>query len=217
MNVILADDHPSILDSFKRLIIATLQSEPLELLECTSCEVTFNAVQEALSQNKSFDLALLDYSMPPFPEQKMLTGGDLALCIKKCMPNCKVIIITAMMDGVTVFEITQKVKPDGFIFKSDLDPHNFPILLKEIMDGKVYKSKGVKELYREGWETAVLLEDYNRQILYYTSKGYRIKDMSEAMHISEVAIHKRIAKIKKALHIEDTATLLRGAKERGYI
>ncbi len=217
MNVILADDHPSILDSFKRLIIATLQSEPLELLECTSCEVTFNAVQEALSQNKSFDLALLDYSMPPFPEKKMLTGGDLALCIKKCMPHCKVIIITAMMDGITVFEITQKIKPEGFIFKSDLDPYNFPILLKEVMDGKVYKSTGVEKMYREGWETAVLFDDYNRQILYYTSKGYRIKDMSEAMHISEVTIHKRIAKIKKALHIEDNTTLLRGAKERGYI
>ncbi|MDR6969071.1 DNA-binding NarL/FixJ family response regulator [Flavobacterium arsenatis] len=217
MNVILADDHSFILDSFKTIIIETLQSEPLELIECTSCEITFNAIQEMLSQNKSFDLAVLDYSMPPFLEQKMLTGGDLASYIKQFMPNCKVIIITAMMDGITVFEIAQKVKPEGFVFKIDLDPNNFPILLNQVMYGKIYKSTGVERMYREGWETNVLAEDYNRQILYHLAQGYMIKAMSEKIGLGEGAINKRIAKMKKALNVDNNTTLLQEAKKRSFV
>lgn len=217
MNILLADDHRSILDSFRIMLVAAFQTQPLELVECTSCEMVFNTVQETLSQNQSFDLALLDYSMPSHPEQKMLTGGDLALYIRKCMPRCKIVIITGVMTGFTVFEITQKVKPDGFIFKSDLDNDNFSLLLKDVLDGKAYKSKGVHEMYRQGLENNVLLEDYNRKILYYISMGYKIKEISETMGLSEATMNKRIAKIKKAFNIDDTMTLLREAKTRGYV
>lgn len=217
MNIILADDHQTILTALKAMIVDTLSDKSFEIVECISCEMTFNAIENALSQNKSFDLAFLDYSMPSYTEQNMHTGGDLALHIKKSMPYCKVIIMTGVINGITVFEITQKVKPNGFIFKSDLDNDNFSMLLKDVLNGKTYKSNGVQEMYRQGLETNVLLEEYNRKILYYISIGYKIKEISETMGLSDATINKRIAKIKKAFNIDDTMTLLREAKKRGYV
>ena len=47
---------------------------------------------------------------------------------------------------------------------------------------------------------------------------HKIKEIANALSLSEVAIQKRIVKIKETLQIKDSNTsILREAKRRGYV
>lgn len=133
------------------------------------------------------------------------------------MPTCKVILITGAMDVITVFEITQNVRPEGFIFKSDLTPDSFSKAVKDILNGMIYRSEGVQQINQQNSEMYIFTNRFNRQILRYISLGYKIKEISEELHLSEAAINKRIAKMKTELKLIKSANLLKEIKKRGYV
>ncbi|MFY0483202.1 hypothetical protein ACI6PS_11400 [Flavobacterium sp. PLA-1-15] len=217
MKTILADDHPSTLIALKAMLNSSLENKRYEFTECLSCKETYLAIENKLSENKAFDFALLDYSMPTYPEQEINNGGDLCLHLKKTMPNCKVFIITAIIDNVTLFDILQNAKPDGIALKSDLTHENFPLALEYIFKGEKYRSETVVKKLDEIWATEIFVQPSNRKILYYLSQGYRIKDMCTELDLTEGGIHKRIAKIKMALNVTDDSNILREAKKRGFV
>ncbi|RZK10334.1 MAG: response regulator transcription factor [Flavobacterium sp.] len=217
MKILIADDHPSILLAFKAMLNSGLKNQTVEFSECLSCKETFLAVENKLLEHKAFDLALLDYSMPTYAEQEMSNGGDLCMHIKSKMPNCKVFIITSVIDNVSLFDIIQNTKPDGIALKSDITNENFSFAIEAVLNDKKYRSETVTKKLDEIWETDLFVQPYNRKILYYISQGYRIKEMSAELCISEGAINKRIAKIKVALNVSEYSSILREAKKRGFV
>lgn len=215
MKVLLADDQQLTVSAY-RMMIGSETKEAM-FTECLSCEATYHAIESGFSKNQVFDLALLDYSMPVYSEQNMNNGGDLCLHIKKIMPNCKVFIITAIVDNVTLFDILQNAKPDGIALKSDLTHENLHLALQYIFKGEKYRSETVVKKLDEIWATEIFVQPSNRKILYYLSQGYRIKDMCSELDLTEGGIHKRIAKIKVALNVTDDSSILREAKKRGFV
>ena len=133
------------------------------------------------------------------------------------MPNCRVFIITAFADNVTLFDLLQNAKPDGIALKSDLTHENFCHAIEAIFNDKKYRSETVTKKLDEIWETDLFVQPSNRKILYYLSQGYRIKDMCSELDLTEGGIHKRIAKIKVALNVTDDSSILREAKKRGFV
>ena len=67
------------------------------------------------------------------------------------------------------------------------------------------------------WEEEIFTKETNRKIVELISNGYKIKEIAEELSLSEVAIQKRIAKIKKGLNITDDTSILREVKRRGYL
>ena len=217
MNILIADDHPFIVDTFIVAFEKELPMESLDFYKCYSCKEIFDTTENELAQNKTFDLVLLDFSMPSYPDKKFFSGGDAAIYIKRAMPNCKIIIMTSSMHSITVFDVIQNINPDAFFYKSDYVSNDFQQILKTISDGKKYRSIGINKKYQKELDDKIWADSCNRKILHFIALGFKIKEICEELHLSEAAINKRIHKMKKFMGVKEVSGLLKEAKKRNYV
>lgn len=218
MRILIADDHQNMIDSLKTLLPFAFEGEKnvhiVESLNCTDAVLTIKKHAEA---DEPFDLAILDYSMPSNPEYEIFNGGDLCLFLRKKMPLCKSFFFTAHLEDFTVIDLDQRVKPDAIVIKSDVSGSELMNAIKEVVKGNKYKSTSVLQKTHKMWEEEIFTKETNRKIVALISNGYKIKEIAEELLLSEVAIQKRIAKIKKGLNITDDTSILREVKRRGYL
>ena len=218
MNILIADDHFAMVASLKTIIsFAFEEVENLVFIEAFNCEEAILKTHEFLLENKTFNLAVLDYIMPPFVEKQIANGGDLCSYIKKVMPSCKTLINTGVVEDFTLFEIDQIAKPDALTLKSDISTEEYINVCKKIMKGEKFRSYYVQEKIQQIWEQQTFAQEINRQIVKLLTEGYKINEIAETLSLSPIAIQKRIVKIKLALKITDNTSVLREVKRLGYI
>jgi DNA-binding NarL/FixJ family response regulator len=218
MNVLVVDDHPMTVEGY----INALSANPFGLYEpnftkANNCEEAYSTLLRATAAKQSFDLAIIDKGLPGYQEKSILSGSDLTLLIREKMPNCKIIMITAHTEVIIVYEIAKKVRPDGLIIKNDITPEKLQQAVMEIMQGNQYQSPMVKCCINEIWKKELMIEDQNRQILLYLSKGFKIKELEEIICLTTSAIQKRIIRMKKAFDVTDDTGLVKEAIKRGFI
>ncbi len=218
MNILLADDHQNMMDSLKGIIpFAFENNKKINFTESQNCESAVLEIKKMTEENASFDLAIIDYSMPADPENQIYNGGDICLFLQEKMPSCKTLIFTAHLEDFVLFEIDQNVKPDAIAIKSDVQGEDIITIVNQLVKGETYRSPYVLEKTKKMWLEEIFTHEINRKIVTLMSEGYRIKEIAAELHLSEVAIQKRVSKIKKALNITDDTTILREIKKRGYV
>lgn len=217
MNILIAEDqeftHETLQNSFSR----AFENEKHSFIRCLNCKDVYDLLEEQIFDGNIIHYALLDILMPPYDEKQLFSGKEVASHIKYFMPDCKIIIMTASIDTVTIIDIIQEVRPDGFLYKSDFDLDELARIIKEISKGTIFKSESIAIQYEKGLENIFLLEPINRKILKLLDIHYKIKDISQELILSEAAINKRIAKMKVALKVDNSVGLLREAKKRGLV
>jgi len=218
MRVLITDDHQSIIDFLKTILPYAFEDKKnILFVESSNCTDTILAIKKHAETNEPFDLAILDYSMPGDAEHMIFNGGDLCLFLREKMPFCKSFFFTAHLEDFTIFNLDQRIKPDAIVIKSDVDGNELIFAFKDIIKGKKYKSNSVLEKTSKMWEEEIFTKEINRKIVELISIGYKIKEIAEELSLSEAAIQKRIAKIKKGLNINDDTSILREVKRRGYV
>jgi len=218
MKILLVDDHPMTVDGYvSALTKNTRTSSKSVFTKAYNCENAYTIITNAANAGNPFDLAIMDEGLPPYQAQGLKSGSDVALFLNKKMPNCKIIMITAHTEVLMIYAITKNIHPDGLITKNEITPDNLSEIVKEVMNGGQYQSVIVKSCILQIWKKELMIEDYNRQILFYLSKGFKIKDIEKTMSISSSAIQKRIIKMKKAFEINDESGLVREAFRLGFI
>jgi DNA-binding NarL/FixJ family response regulator len=218
MNVLLIDDHPMTVEGFRNALLKDKFStyKPV-FTEAHNCETAYLAISKALRTQKLFDLVILDQGLPIYPEQSIFSGSDLALLIKKSMPDCKIVMITAHTEVIIVYDIAKKIRPDGLVIKNDITPDNLQQIVTEVLAGNLYQSPMVKSCIHQIWKKELMIEDYNRQILLYLSKGFKVKELELVIHLTTSAIQKRIIRMKKAFEVTDDTGLVKEAIKQGFI
>ena len=103
------------------------------------------------------------------------------------MQNCKIIIITAHTEVVIVYDITKKVKPNALIIKNNITPHKLQQAVMEIIKGNHYQSTIVEKCIHQIWKKELMIEDYNREILLFLSKGFKIIELETIIHLTTSA------------------------------
>lgn len=218
MKILIVDDHPMTVDGYiKTIESVSLLDSKHQFEKANNCEDAYNAIMEAKEMNKPFDLAILDYTIPPYEEEKIMTGSDLIPVLRANMPNCKTIMITAHTEILIIYEILKKFYPEGLVVKSDITPENLLVIIKTVLLGNEYTSPRVKECVAEIWKKDLMVEDLNRQILLNMSKGYKIKDINKQINLCLSSIQKRVILMKRAFNVDDDSGLLRIAKSRGFV
>lgn len=218
MNILLIDDHPLTVS-----VYATIISEEKNFFKnvritiAHDCNEAFEVIVNAANSNNAFDLAVIDYNLPPYKEEKILSGADLAVLVAKKFPKCKTAIITSHSEVLIIYDLVRRINPQGLISKNDINADNLCEILKEIMKGASYKSPQIKACIQEVWTKDLIFDDYNRKILLYLSKGYRIKDLEAIIMLSGSAIQKRVVKLKKVFEAHDERELLKKIFEQGFL
>ena len=218
MKILVVDDHPMTVDGYiNALNSSNINNLTFSFEKAYNCEETHKIITNPKNIENPFDLVILDYNLPSFDKLKVNTGGDLANCVRKNMPNCKIIMITAHTEILIVYEIIKKVYPEGLIIKKEVTAVNLIEIVKMVLDDIKYQSPIVKSVISDIWKKELMVEDFNRQILFYMSKGFKIKDIENHIGLSTSAIQKRAILMKRVFDVNDSSSLVQEAIKHGYI
>lgn len=212
------DSHPMTVDAYcNALSTASFGIYQNTFVKAYNCEVAYNYILEGISSKKIFDIAIIDKRLPKFQDGSTLSGYDIAILLREKMPSCKIIIVTAHTEVVIVYDIVKKIRPEGFFTKNDITPDKLREAAFDISKGYQFQSTMVKKCLEEIFKKEVMIEDFNRQILLYLAKGYRVVELEGVVNLSTSAIQKRIIRMKKAFNITDNSNLVKVAISKGFI
>ncbi|WP_121964489.1 response regulator [Myroides sp. N17-2] len=216
--ILLVDDHPLIVEGY----VLALSKEKLGLgnvefdksFDCSSAKVI---IDDAVSKNEPYELAIVDFSLPNKDNSPLNDGGDIVAYIQKAMPECRTIILTGHTEVITIYNIVKNIRPDGLVSKHEITPDNLVEIVKSVFNGARYQSDIVKHCLSEIVRKEVMYDDYNREILVLLSKGYKLQELENHIPLSNPAIKKRLAKMKHVFEVSDTANLIQLVLKEGFV
>ena len=217
LRVLAIDDHMVVLEGY-RSIFKMLEGENFKMLDFTKardCKSGYDVIEQ--HKDNPFDIAIIDYSIPEYPEMRFFSGHDIAVHLRTVMPNCKIVMMTMHKEVEIMSNILLNVNPEGFINKSDCNTEEIADCFKAVLEDNIYYSRTISS-YLKRQEKGILLDDIDTKIIILLSKGIRTKNLGKYIPLSDSAIEKRKYKVKKLLDVTgDDEALIDEARKQGYI
>jgi len=221
LKILIIDDYPLLIEAYKDILNSDdFEGYNLSIEDAHSCDTAMERIVSSAS-NLHYDLILLDVEIPPATNGELISGEDLALFIKKKSPKSKIIILTKSDESHRINNVLQIVNPDGLLIKMDLNREMFILAFFKVLNAPPYYSATVANYFRiqsiNFGES--LLDDINRKIIFYLSKGIKTKNLTNYIDLSLSAIEKRKVQIKNLLELNkaNDEALISEAKKRGFI
>lgn len=217
LSVLAIDDHMVVLEGY-RSIFTMLEGKSFDGLGFTKardCKSGYEVIEK--HKDNPFDIAVIDYSIPEDPELKLFSGHDVAVHLRRVMPNCRIIMMTMHKEVEIMSNILLNVNPEGFINKSDCNTEEIAECFKTVLEDETYYSKTISS-YIKRQEKGIMLDEIDTKIIVLLSKGIRTKNLGKYIPLSDSAIEKRKYKVKKMLDVTgDDEALIAEARKQGYI
>lgn len=220
-NVLIIDDHQIIIDTFKSAL-SVVQNEfdgtVFNILEAKCCQSGYDKIVKN-SEFKKIDLVFLDISLPTSTTHKICSGEDLGIEIRKRFPKAKIIVCTSFNDNTRLNNVFQRINPESFLIKGDIDYKHMITAIKKVLFDKVFFSATVINFLRIKVSSSIILNEYDIQILNEISNGSRMKELVEIIPLSKTAIEKRKRKLRQVLNVKSDSDreLIQTAREKGFI
>ncbi len=199
VNILIIDDHSAIISGYKSIFSSNNLGQEINFTSAKDCATAFGIITNNLI---NFDVVILDYSLPAFPEQKLFFGDDLALLVQKHYPKAKIMIVTSHFEAIKVHNIIKKAKPDALLNKNETDDVTLLLAYEKIINNGTYYSPLVAEALTERLLAEGHFDTVDRQIIELIAKGCQIKTIAETIKLSEDTVKKRKSKIKDLLGID---------------
>ncbi|MFI2741252.1 DNA-binding response regulator [Zhouia sp. PK063] len=215
-HILIIDDHPLLASSYTLALKQVLTPGTSYTIHTTTDMTSAIAL---LKEAFTYHLIILDIQLPPLPEQKLYSGSDLAPFIKLHQPEALLLIITTYQDSYTLFQLLQQLSPDGLLTKNDVTPSLLQKAFIQVCKAPPYYSSTVNKAIKNFLSYSHIIDILDRDILYYLSIGYTIKQISKKLNISKTTILNRKNRLKSELHTinDQDYELIAKAKEKGII
>ncbi|MCW4469262.1 response regulator transcription factor [Flavobacterium sp. MFBS3-15] len=215
INVLGIDDHAVVLEGYHSIFRSLDGFDEVRFTKAHDCRSGSEVIYT--HKDDPFDVAVLDYSMPPFPEKHLYSGEDMAMLLRQAMPSCKIIMMTMHNNISVLSSILEKVRPEGFINKSDCSCTELMEAFKAVLQGATYFSETVAA-FMARQESGMLLEELDIKIILLLANGIKTCNLNKYIPLSESSIEKRKYRIKRLLNISGgDEELIRRARALGYI
>ncbi len=195
-NILIVDDHPFILDAYKTIVDNFKDSYKFNIYCAYNSEEAFKIIDQNSKLKNKIDIALIDVSLPPYKEEKIFCGGDLAIVFKDRFPSSKVVMITMHDEGIIIDKIVSKVNPEGFLNKSDISFETFSEVFETILSGEKFFTETINKSLKELNNKKFGFDSIDYEIISLLEKGIKTKDLPNYIPITLSAIEKRKVKIK---------------------
>lgn len=217
IKLLIIDDHPAIVEGYKSILSLNSVGYTFEFFTAQSCEEANNILRS--KPRNFFDLIFLDVILPVDMVNKLCSGEDVAVLIRKISPESKLIMLTSHTEAFVLYNISKKIYPDGLLVKSDFSGEELLVACQEILRGNFYKSATVKKSIKDILKRDTYLDSYNRQIISLLGQGIKTKNLPDHLNLSISAIDKRKAQIKDFFEIEkgNDEDIIRAARKSGFI
>ncbi len=218
LNVLLIDDHPTQIEGYKSILSFLDTGDDLHFTEAYSCEEAFHLLTQPEGR-PPFDVICLDWSLPPYPQQKIMNGEDLGALARMRHPKVKIILMTSHSEAFILYNIMKACAPEGLMIKSDFSANDLLTAFDTVLAGKTYMTATAAANLRNVVAKSDYLDSYNRQIIQLLAQGIRTKNIPDMVKLSQSAVEKRKASIKDYFGIAKGTDedIVREARERGYI
>ena len=196
LNCLIVDDHPMLIDGYITIISNFVDNYDFNFIKAVDCESAYKAIEQNHNLNNNIDIAIFDISLPTYKEKNILCGGDLALHFKKRYKISKTIMITHHTEGAILKTIANKVQPNGFLNKGDIDYKTFKKIFNIILNSENYVSETISNSEYNLNRNIFDFDAIDYEIISLIDKGIKTKDLPNYLPISLSAIEKRKSKIK---------------------
>ncbi len=196
INILIVDDHPIIVGAYTSILSNYVNSYCFNIYCAYNCEEAYKIINQNSKSKNEIDIALLDVSLPPYKEEKIFCGGDLAIIFKDRFPSSKVVMVTMRDEGIIIYKIVSKINPEGFLNKSDISFDTFSEVFKSILSGEKFFSETINKSLKEINNKKFGFDSIDYEIITLLEKGIKTKDLPNYIPITLSAIEKRKAKIK---------------------
>lgn len=219
LDILVTDDHPLTVQGHIGIISEILKAKKPKFIQATSVKDAYQFLVKSFKENKPPQLAILDISMPPYPEKNINSGEELAYYIRSKFPKCCIVMVSMNHDPLLVHRIIQKINPDGFMSKSDLDFSIYNEFFKVLELGCAFYSETIKKAYHAYLKLNLQWDEKDQIILQQISKGIKTVHLTKFVPLSLSAIEKRKANIKSQLLFKpgNDSDLIHRAKILGII
>lgn len=220
LKILIVDDHPLIVDAYKNILLSSKIDREFIIETANDCDSAIKVLNRK-PKTEPFDLLFFDIKLPASADGKIISGEELAVFAKKKMPGAKIIILTMFNENHRINNILKSVNPDGLLIKNDLSASEFLNAVKAVLNNPPYYSSTVARYFRNQTmnHDDSLLDDVNRRIIYFISKGIKTKNLVNHINLSLSAIEKRKIQIKNLMALENAndEELIKEAQKRGFI
>ena len=97
IHVLIVEDEPLIIDVHTNALHAISDANgryDFKIKSATNSDLALKAIDDAV-KSTPFDLILLDISIPPSTDKRILSGEDLGIEIKSLFPRVKIVVFTS--------------------------------------------------------------------------------------------------------------------------
>ena len=210
IRVVLADDHPIVLDGLEQLF--RVESDITVVARCRNADEALRAVR-----SEAPNVLVLDLLMPG--------GGGLELlrAMGDRDRHTRVILLTAVIDDDQLLEAI-RLGAQGVVLK-DMAPQLLVDAIREIHAGGQWLEQGLggralrRLLSREkrASEAARLLSSREREIVRLVAAGLRNRAIADRLSISEGTVKVHMHNIYEKLDLNGRVELTNYARENGLI
>ena len=209
MEILLVDDHRSVVEGTKMLI----ESEP-------GMNVTIETdvfLVPDLVRLKKFDVMLFDLYMPK------MNGADLTRKILEYVPDA-VILIYSGFEIAPHFNLLMESGVSGFIAKTSTREQLIQALRCAARKEAIVPMQLLKQLRRQeivvkgelaGEETTITVEE--DKLLRELAKGKSNREIAAALMISQRSLEYNLTELFQKLHVSSRVELIRKAKSLGIL
>lgn len=215
LTVFLLEDHKYVTETYIRAIRSI--SVKAEMVISYSLNEAYKKITNP--NLKELQLAILDYSMPSCQLNNLRNGEDIAKMIRAKFPEAKIIFVSAILSSLEVESLFKNVNPEGIVEKSDIDFSDLSMILTKIIDGEVFYSAQIHKTIDENKAKHLFLDALNLKIIELLAQGIATKNLPNYVPLSLSGIHKRKAKIKALLNIDNGSdeAIIEEARKKGLI
>ena len=221
INVLIVEDEPLTINSIKRALkqLGILnKSWKFTITSAINCDSAYQEIIKA-KNTTLYHLAIVDISIPPSSDKKILSGEDLGIELKKAFPAIKIIVITSLHNNFRLHNIFKSLDPEGFLIKNEIEYKHLLEALVSVLTQASYYSHTILKLMRLHFSNNIVLDYIDRQLLYQLSVGTKSKDLAKFIDLSKSGIERRKRRLKEIFDVEndDDRLLLIRAREQGFV
>ena len=210
ISLVLADDHPLILDALENLF--HLEPDIEVLARCRDGEETLQAVRRHRP-----DLLILDLRMPKKDGLAVLQELH-----EEKLPT-RIVILTAELEEHEALRLL-RLGVSGIVLK-EMAPHLLVQCIRKVHAGEPWiERRSVsrvldKLLRREAGARALagVLTPRELEVMGLVVSGLRNETVAQELHISEGTVKAHVHNIYEKLHLDGRMALLRYAQDKGLV
>ncbi len=207
MKIIIADDHPLLVDGMRRMLEET---EGMQLLEPVS-----NGRQLlARLREQAADMVLLDLHMP------QLDGLETLRVLQKEFPSLKILVFTNYNQPKLLRE-ARSLGARGYLLKSCTAQTLREAVLTVSDGGTWFDERAVPEtgdtVFTDDFMKKYQITPREVEIIRKIAQGYTTKEIGEQLYVSEFTVNAHRRNICRKLDIYTPVGLVNFAKEHGLV